>query len=444
MTTAILHRDMIHPPVTAVRGEGVYVYDKDGKAYIDGSGGAAVSCLGHNHPRVREAIQKQLDILPYAHTGFFTNEPAEALAQKLVDRTPDGFGQGRVAYLGSGSEAMEAALKLARQHFYEQGQTERHRIIARGMSYHGNTLGALAIGGHAGRRKPYAPMLMEVSHISPCYAYRLQEEGEGDEEFGQRVADELDAEIQRLGPNTVAAFVAETVGGATQGAIVPAPGYFTRIREICDRYGILFIADEVMCGMGRTGTLYACEQESVTPDLFTIAKGLGAGYQPIAAVIASEKTVQPILDGSGLLGNGHTYMSHAAACAGAMAVIDTIEQDDLLANVRGRGEQLTDLFRERFGQHPNVGDIRGRGLFQALEFVENRETKQPFDRSRKFAGKLKNRGMANGLICYPGSGTIDGSQGDHVLIAPAFITENQHIEEIVDKLEKSINEALTH
>ncbi len=440
--SAVLHRDLNHRPRIATKGDGIALIDHDGRRYLDASGGAAVSCLGHSHPAVVAAVQAQVASLPYAHSGFFTSEAAEALAEHLIARAPEGFGAGRAAFVGSGSEAMEVALKLTRQYFVEAGQPSRTRFIARRMSYHGNTLGALAIGGHMGRRAIYAPLLMAVSHISPCYPYRDRHDGEDPAAYCRRIADELEAEIVRLGPHTVAAFVAEPVAGATLGSVPPPPGYFVRIREICDRYGVLFIADEVMCGMGRTGTLFAMEGQGACPDIVTVAKGLGAGYQPIAATLASGRIVATIAAGSGMLANGHTYMGHPVACAAALAVLRTIEAEDLLANVRARGEELRAALDQRFGQHPHVGDIRGVGLFQTLELVADRGTKAPFSRSARLAETVKQVAMDNGLICYPSAGVADGSEGDHVLLAPPYIVTSAEIAAIVDRLAASLDHAL--
>ncbi|MFC5393840.1 aspartate aminotransferase family protein [Bosea vestrisii] len=432
--SAVLHRNLRSTPQLALKGDGVYLVDAEGRRYLDASGGAAVSCLGHGHPRVTAAIIAQLGKLEYAHTSFFTNEPSERLAQMLVDSAPAGFGKGRVAFLGSGSEAMEAALKLARQYFVEIGQPGRSRFISRRMSYHGNTLGALAVGGHAGRRALYQPILIETSQIAPCYAYRDQRAGETEEAYGLRVADELDAEIRRLGPETVAAFIAEPIVGATLGSVPAMPGYFARIREICDRHGVLFIADEVMCGMGRAGAMFVSAQEGVRPDIITIAKGLGAGYQPIAATMASERVAGAIEAGSGLLANGHTYMSHAVACAASIAVIETIEAEGLLDNVQRMGALLSRRLNEAFGQHPHVGDIRGRGLLQSLELVADRDSKQPFAAKEGLAARIKQTAQGLGLICYPSSGTADGVNGDHVLLAPPFTIDAGHVDEIVETL----------
>ena len=425
---------------TAVRGEGVYLYDSTGKAYLDGSGGAAVSCLGHSDSDVIAAIKGQLDHLAFAHTGFLTSEPAEALADRLIAHAPEGLD--RVYLVSGGSEAVESALKLARQYMIEIGQPQRTRFIARRQSYHGNTLGALGTGGNMWRREPFDPVMVSASHISPCYAYRGQQEGESEEAYGLRVADELEAEILRLGPETVIGFLAEPVVGATAGAVPAVTGYLKRIREICDRYGVLLILDEVMCGMGRTGTLFACEQDGISPDIVTIAKGLGAGYQPIGAMICTATIHDAIRDGSGLFQHGHTYLGHPVACAAANAVLTKLTDGGLTAQAAARGRYFEAVLHDRFGQHPHVGDIRGRGMFRGLEFVADRDSKTPFDPDRKVAARLKAKAMENGLICYPMNGTLDGRLGDHVLLAPPFIATEAQLDELVDKLSASLEAVL--
>ncbi|NYS26671.1 aspartate aminotransferase family protein [Rhodobacteraceae bacterium 2376] len=424
----------------AVAGEGCYIIDADGKRYLDGSGGAAVSCLGHSDPDIRAALHDQLDRLAFAHTGFFTSDAAEDLADTLIAAAPEGID--RVYLVSGGSEAVEAALKLARQYFMEIGQPSRHRVIARRQSYHGNTLGALAAGGNAWRRAQFAPLLVETSHISPCYEYRDRAPGESGEAYGQRVADELEAELQRLGPETVMAFVAEPVVGATMGAVPAVPGYLRRIRQICDRHGILLILDEVMCGMGRTGHLFACAEDGVAPDMITIAKGLGAGYQPIGALLTSAEIYDAIDAGSGFFQHGHTYMGHAMAAAGAGAVLRAIHDRGLLERVQVMGQTLDAALHDRFGQHPHVGDIRGRGLFRGLELVADRESKAPFDPARKIHARIKAAAMQAGLICYPMGGTIDGQRGDHILLAPPFIISDDQVQELTDKLARAVSDAL--
>ncbi|KCB52272.1 aminotransferase, class III [Bordetella hinzii 1277] len=437
--THVMHRSLRQTPPVATRGSGVWVYDSEGRSYIDGSGGAAVSCLGHNHPDVQAAMHAQIDAISYAHTGFFTTEVAERLADCLVSGAP--AGTSHAYFVSGGSEAVEAALKMARQYFVEIGQPERRHIVARRQSYHGNTLGALAVGGNAWRRAQFAPLLIDVSHVSPCYAYRDQLPGESDEQYTDRLAAELEATFQALGPATVMAFVAEPVVGATAGALTAVPGYFRKIRAVCDRHGVLFIADEVMCGMGRTGTLYAVEQEGVTPDLITIAKGLGGGYQPIGAVMAQGHIVQAMRAGSGFFQHGHTYLGHAVACAASLAVQEVIQRDQLLARVRQQGEGLMQRLRTALGEHPHVGDIRGRGLFLGVELVAERASKAVFDPQRAVHARVKREAMARGLMVYPMGGTIDGRQGDHVLIAPPFIITDDELDQLTDRLRGAIDAA---
>ena len=437
----VFHRNLRNEYPVAVRGEGPFIYDQNGKRYIDGSGGAAVSCLGHNHPAVIAAITEQLGKLPYVSNSFFSTDPMEKLADTLIADAPDGLE--KVWFVSSGSEATEAAIKMARQYFLEKGEPKRHHVIARRQSYHGNTLGALSVSGNFARRAPYEPYMLDVAHhIAPCYAYRDKRDDESEEAYGRRVADELETAIKKLGPETVAAFIAEPVVGATAGALPAVPGYFKRIREICDRYGVLLILDEVMCGMGRTGTLYACEQEGISPDLLTMAKGLGGGYQAIGAVLVGEKVVEPFAKGSGSFQHGHTYMGHTAACAGALAVQKVIKEEGLLANVRRLGGMLETKLQERFGNHHHVGDIRGRGLFQCIELVKDRATKETFDPKHKLNQEINREMMSRGLILYPMGGTIDGKHGDHIILAPPYNLKDELLDEIVDKLGQSVDAAI--
>jgi adenosylmethionine-8-amino-7-oxononanoate aminotransferase len=425
---------------TAVSGEGCWLVDADGRRYLDGSGGAAVSALGHSDASVRDAVVEQVGRLAFAHTGFFTSEPAEQLGQRLVAHAPDGIE--RVYLVSGGSEAVEAAIKLARQYAVERGQPERRHIVSRRQSYHGNTLGALAAGGNRWRREQFAPLLIDTTLISACFPYRGQRADEDLETYGRRVADELEQAILDLGPDTVLAFVAETVVGATAGAVVPAPGYFARVREICDRYGVLLILDEVMCGMGRTGTLFACEQESVSPDIVTVAKGLGAGYQPIGAMLCTAELHDTLARGSGIFQHGHTYLAHPVAAAAGVAVMDAIVGRDLLPRVVAAGERLDEGLRSKLGDHPVVGDIRGRGLFRAVELVADRATRAPADPALRLHARVKRAALDEGLICYPMGGTVDGVHGDHVLLAPPYIVSDDEVDEIVARLARAIDRAL--
>jgi adenosylmethionine-8-amino-7-oxononanoate aminotransferase len=436
----ILHRQIHETLPLAVGGEGIELFDSEGRRYIDASGGAAVSCLGHGHPAVIAALKAQADKLAYAHTAFFANEPAERLANLLVEGAPGDISH--VYFVSGGSEAVEAAIKMARQFHLERGEPQRRHIIARRQSYHGNTLGALAAGGNAWRRAPFEPLLVETHHIAPCYAYRLKHRDESDEDYGLRAAQELEDKILELGPETVLAFIAESVVGATAGAVPAVPGYFCRIREICDRYGVLLILDEVMCGMGRTGSLHACQQEGVAPDLLTIAKGLGGGYQPIGAVLLARRIYEAFAEGSGAFQHGHTYICHPMACAAGLAVQETIARENLLANVRYMGERLARRLAERFGNHPHVGDVRGRGLLLGVELVQDRAEKRPFDPALKIHARVKKEAMARGLLVYPAGGTVDGRVGDHVLIAPPFIVDAPAVDQIVDRLGEAVDAAI--
>lgn len=430
-----LHRSLLHHPPRAVRGEGVYVIDEAGNQYLDGCGGAAVSCLGHSHPDVIEAIHAQSATLPYAHTSFFTTDVMEELADKLVGAAP---GMGKVLLLSGGSETVEAALKLSRQYFVETGQPERHLYIARRQSYHGNTLGALATGGNEWRRANFAPIMVEGHHVAPCFDYRERRQEESLADYAQRTANELDAKIEELGPENVAGFVAETVVGATAGAVTAVPGYFQRIREICDRHGVHLILDEVMCGTGRTGTMMAYEQEGIVPDMVTMAKGLAAGYQPVGALLCRDEITDVIRKGSGFFQHGHTFMGHATAVAASLATLTAIENEDLLANVTARGNSLLGTLRNELHAHPNVGDVRGRGLFIAIEFVSDRGSKAPLDPHLKTHNRIQKAAMERGLMVYGMGGTIDGLRGDHVLLAPPYIIAQEHEDELVEKIVAAI------
>jgi adenosylmethionine-8-amino-7-oxononanoate aminotransferase len=436
----VFHRHLHLQPPVAVSGQGLLLTDAQGRSYIDASGGAAVSCLGHGHPDVIAAMHAQIDRLAYAHTSFFTTQVAEELADHLIAGAPEGMSH--VFFVSGGSEAMEAAMKMARQYCVETGQPQRRHFIARRQSYHGNTLGALAVGGNPWRREPFAPLLIPATHVSPCYPYREQTAGETPEQYGQRLARELDETIRHLGADQVIAFVAETIGGATAGVLVPVPGYFKAVREVCDRHGVLLILDEVMCGMGRCGTLHACEQEGVVPDLLAIAKGLGGGYQPIGAVLAQGRLVQAMSRGSGFFQHGHTYLGHAVACAAALAVQRVIERDGLLARVRQHGVVFEAMLRETFGDHPHVGDIRGRGFFWGIELVQERDSKKPFDPKRTLHAQVKKQGLSRGLMVYPMGGTVDGRNGDHVLLAPPFIASEADLALIVERLAASVDAAI--
>lgn len=436
----LFYRDLKGQLPNIVAGDGAYLIDDAGKTYIDASGGPVVSCLGHNHPKVVAAIKEQVEKVSYAYSYFFTTPAIEELAERVVGQAPKGIA--KAFFVSSGSEAIEATIKLARQYFLELGQPSRKLFIARRRSYHGNTLGALALGGDTGRRQPYEPLLMPVTHISPCYEYRDRQPGESSEQYGLRIADELDTAIQRLGPENVAAFYFEPIAGAGLACAPAVPGYVKRLREICDRYGVLLVADEVMCGMGRSGQMFACAEEGVTPDLITIAKGLGGGFQPIGGMLVADKIFQAVAAGSATLKHGQTYAGHTLTCAAALAVQKVIVEEGLLERVRTMGGILRQRLQEVFGQHPHVGDIRGRGLLLGMELVADRDSKTPLDPQRKVWLKTRNAGLDLGLICYPGGGCIDGVNGDHIILAPPFIIEPAQIDEIVEKTAKALDRAL--
>ena len=438
--TRVLHRHSHSDLPVAASGDGPYVIDTTGKRYLDASGGAAVSCLGHSDQDVIAAVQAQIGKMPFAHSAFFTNEPMEQLADLMVAGAPAGLD--RVYFTSGGSEAVEAALKMARQYFIEIGQPERTVFIARRQSYHGNTLGALSVGGNEWRRAPFREIMAETRHVDPCFAYRGQADGETDDAYGARLAGELEAEIQAAGAGRVIAFVAETVVGATSGAVEPVAGYFRKIREVCDRHGVLLILDEIMCGLGRTGSLYAFEQDGIVPDMVTVAKGLAAGYQPIGAVLLSEEMFDAFYNGSGFFQHGHTFMGHATACAAALVVQKKLQDREMMPHVRALGETLDRRLNDRFGNHPHVGDIRGRVMFRGLELVADRATKAPFDPALKLHARVKAEAMTRGLMCYPAGGTIDGSRGDHILLAPPFVVGDGEIDLIVDRLGEAIDAAI--
>jgi len=429
--SSVFYRDPGTTYPKAVRGEGVYLYDDTGKNYLDMSGGAAVSCLGHSHPDVVHALQEQAGKLSFAHTAFFTNEPQEELASRLAARFREK--DCKVWFTSGGSESNESALKIAWQYWRAQGQPDKTVIISRQFSYHGGTLGATSISGSVFRREPYEKVLHDWPRIAPCYAYRHRRQDESDRDYGLRVATELDAAIRTAGPENVAAFIAEPIVGATLGVVPPVPGYFEEIRRICDHHGVLFIADEVMCGSGRCGTFYTHEQEGVLPDMVTIAKGLGGGYQPIGAVICRDFICDALRKDAATFAHGHTYIGHTLACTAGVAIQKCLDTG-ILDAVAGKGERLLRLLRDRFGEHPCVGDIRGRGLFVGIEFVQDRATKTAFPVEDRIPARLKKAAMEHGLIFYPGGGTVDGRRGAHLLLAPPFIAEDRHFEELTDRL----------
>ncbi|KAL4900371.1 hypothetical protein BDW74DRAFT_188352 [Aspergillus multicolor] len=442
-TSAVLHRDTRFAPKKAVGGKGSYLFLEDGTKFLDSTGGAAVSCLGHGYEKVAQAIMEQFKKVEYCHTAFFGTDASEELARLLVNST--GGKLSKLFVVSSGSEAVEAALKLARQYFLElpTPEPQRTRFIARKPSYHGTTLGALGIGGHVLRRQPFEPILSQnTSHVSPCYAYRGKKDGESDADYVARLADELDAEFQRVGPDNVCAFIAEPVVGAALGCVPAVPGYFPAMKAICEKHGALFILDEVMSGMGRCGTLHAWEQEDVVPDLQTVGKALGGGYAPVSGLLISGKVVQVIDKGTGAFRHGQTYQGHPVSCAAALAVQRIIAEENLLENVSVMGRYLEERLRGALGGMKYVGDIRGKGLFWGIEFVKDKATKEPFDPKTALAFKIQETGLKPefGISLYGSAGTVDGIRGDHVIISPAYNTTKEEIDIIVDTIVKVLDE----
>ncbi|KAL4930988.1 pyridoxal phosphate-dependent transferase [Aspergillus undulatus] len=437
MAPSVLYSKIDTRPPEILRSQGHYLETSDGRAIFDASGGAAVACLGHNDPRVKQAIMEQLDKAAYVYSPFFTVPAAEEIASFLTDSTNGAMS--KVFIVSSGTEAIEAALKMARQYFTElpKPQLQRTKFIARRQSYHGNTLGSLAVGGHKARRAVYEPILAaSTSHVSPCYPYRDKREGESDAEYVARLAEELENEFQRVGADRVCAFVAETMSGTTLGCVAAVPGYLKAMKEVCDHHGALLVLDEVMSGMGRTGTLHAWEQEGVVPDLQTVAKGLGGGYAPVGALLVGSRVVDTLSKGTGSFIHSQTYQGHPIACAAACAVHRIIKDDNLLENVQEQGRYLGQLLKDRLGGHKNVGDIRGRGLFWAVEFVKKKTTKEPFPVADGIAQNVHLTGLQkeHGISVIPGVGVADGKNGDIVQIAPAYNISRADVELVVERL----------
>ncbi len=421
---------------TAVRAEGILIYDQEGRAYIDGSGGAVVVSIGHGVREILQAMQCQAARIAFAHGSQFTSEAAKELARKIVELCPPGLE--RVYFLSGGSEAVETAVKMARQYQVERGKPEKYKVISRWASYHGNTLGALALSGHTGRRRLYLPLMPHTPHIAPAYCYRCPFGREPDD-CHIECAEDLETAILYEGPESVSAFIAEPVVGATAGAVVPRDGYFQRIREICDRYDVLLIVDEVMTGFGRTGRNFAIDHWGVAPDMIVGSKGLASGYSPIYCVVSKAEIHDTIRDGSGVFVHGHTYSQNPLSCAVASAVIDYVRAHDLVRRAAVRGGYLLERLR-LLERHPIVGDIRGLGLMAGIEFVRNRRTREPFDPRLKMNQKIGGRAFEKGLITYPGGGGADGIRGDHLLLAPPLIITEEEIDRMVEILDASIAE----
>lgn len=436
----VIYKNLNTSPILAVGGEGCWLEDTTGKRYLDTCGGVAVSSLGHCHPRIVAAFEREAKKLSWAHAGSFTTAAAEELAERLVSSSG---GLARAQFLSGGSEVMELAMKIAYQYQCERGLPEKSVFISRRQSYHGSTLGTLSISGNPQRQSVFGRLLPPAEFVSPCYAYRDQQQGESEEQYATRLAEELDQKIRELGSEHVAAFFAETVVGSTNGAVPPVPGYFRKIKAVCDRHDVLLILDEVMAGMGRTGQMFAYADDGIVPDMVAVGKGLAAGYMPISALLISDQVHAVMARGSGVLGNGQTHVNHPLACAIALEVQQVIVEEALLPQVVQRGEQLRRWLRESLGDLDIIGDVRGRGLFVGVEFVESRATRAPYKGGGTYAAALKREALERGLLIYPGSGTVQGVEGNHVLFAPPFITSEGELAQMVERF-SAVVRAVAH
>lgn len=432
--------DRVSPDLPVVsHGAGCYVYDKSGNRYLDGSGGPAVFSLGHSHPEVNAAIKEQLDLIAHGYRYSFTSDPLVRLTELI--QTQAGPGSEHILFVSSGSEAVESALKIALQYHWSRGEAERTRFISRERSYHGNTLGALSVSGFVQRREQFEGALIPCSFVSAANEYRPAIDGSV-AELVEYLGNELQQEIDRLGAENVAAFIMEPVVGAAGGA-VPAPyGYAQRIREICDRNGVLLIADEIMCGSARCGTWRALEHDGVVADITAIGKGLGGGYVPIGAVLYTDEVQRPILEKSGGINTGHTFTGHTLACAAAAKVQQIVIRDELTKRVQERGSQLIAGMNESIGHLDAVGNIRGRGYLVGIELVQDKATRAPFDPEVNLTELIRDKTLENGLICYPVNGTIDGTRGDVVIISPPYNASDAVLDELITRLENGLNQAL--
>ena len=436
--SAVFYRAPSQRYPMAVSARGMTITDATGKEYLDMSGGAAVSCLGHGHPGVVAAIQRQLETLAYAHTAFFTNEPQEELARLIAARFAEPGA--RVYFASGGSEANETALKVAWQYWAARGRPNKKIIIGRDHSYHGNTFGVLSASGNDARRRASAAPLVNWPRIPPCYAYRERRNDEPIEVYSARAAAYLDDAIRRAGADKVAAFICEPIVGSSLGVVAAAPGYLSRVREICDQHEVLFIADEIMCGSGRTGTFFAHRHDNVVPDIVTLAKGIGGGYQPLAAVVLRNNIADELARAG--FAHGHTYIGHASACAAGVAVQHVLDRDQLLERTQSMGAVFLSLLQDAFGEHPLVGDIRGRGLFFGIELVRDRKTRAGFEGGKQLPDQLRLAAMDAGLICYPGSIEVQGRTVPHFMMAPPMIVEVQHMRECIAKLQAVFEKVL--
>ncbi|KAK1142419.1 hypothetical protein N8T08_007971 [Aspergillus melleus] len=434
----LLHRSLIEEPSLVEKANGVELYLSNGQTVIDACAGAAVAAIGHGDEEVHQAIINQLAKVSYVHTQSYTTAAAEELANFILEGSP--YGLEKAFFVGSGSEAVESALKLARQYFYEKGESQRIHFVARKQSYHGNTLAAMSISGNLARKVPYQGFAYpHVSHVSPAYAYRYKGDTETEEQFTTRLLQEIEDEFLRIGPEKVIAFIAEPVVGATSGCVAAPRGYFAGVRELCNKYGILLILDEIMCGIGRTGSFFAFEQEQdVIPDILTVAKGLGGGYAAISGVLIHNKVIDVLRQGSNAYNNGHTYQAHPTSCAAALAVQKIVRREGLVSRCADMGRVLEELLHIELRDCRSVGDIRGRGLFWAVEFVRDKKSKESFDPALKFGLRVQQAAFEKGVAIYPGAGSVDGFRGDHVLLAPPFIITEEQLKTICRVLREAI------
>ncbi|MDF2095965.1 aspartate aminotransferase family protein [Aquibaculum arenosum] len=420
-------------------GRGLYLHDTDGKVYLDGSSGPAVYCIGHGNAEVNEAIKAQLDRVAHGYRYSFTSDPLEELTEIITRRCAEGGGEGleRMVFVSGGSEAVESCLKIALQYQSARGAHTRHKFIARQRSWHGNTLGALSCSGFAARREPFEGSLLDVPLLSPVNSYRPPK-GVAAEDVAQWCADELEREILRQGPERIAAFIFEPVVGAAGGCVPAPPGYAAKVREICDRYEVVMIADEVMCGSGRCGTWRALQHDGVVPDVMSVAKGLAAGYMPLGAAVYHRRIGEVIEAAHGAVSTGHTFTGHTAACAAGVAVQRIVEREKLVEKVAAEGPLLHRLLGEALEGVEAVGDIRGRGFFQAVELVADRETKEPFPAELQVHLRVRQAALDRGLICYPVGGNVDGRRGDHVILAPPYNVTEAELAEITGRLGEAV------
>lgn len=434
MSASVFPRDMARTYPVLVRGEGVYVFDEQGRRYLDAMGGVAVVNIGHGVDEIADAMADQARRLAFSHSVMFSNRPMIDLAERVAGLAPDGLNS--VYFVSGGSEANETAIKLARQYHVERGSGSKSLVIGRWQSYHGATLGALSASGHVSRRRKYAPLLKDFPHIPPPYCYRCPL-GQTHPSCHIACADELERAILQHGPENVAAFIAEPITGAASGAVVPPAEYFPRIREICDRYDVLLIADEVITGFGRTGEVFAMSHWGVVPDMITVAKGMGSGYAALAAVVVHDRIRSVFADSSSPFVHGFTYGGNPLACAVGVAVLDLVQREGLFERAAELGTYFFNA-AERLRAHPSVGDIRGRGLMMGIELVRDRDSREPFPAELRFADRLARLALDRGLYVYPGSGCIDGVRGDHILICPPFVIRKSEIDLIFELLDQTL------